>query len=184
MMPRGLDSVPNSMVLLVGVMVESPLVLLATLYVLRRSQGEQATTGAYETSDDVTHRRNDGSAKSTEMATEDVKPVRTTDEKDPNHCRRVLAENPNSVTTGSEKEGWTMLRKSNMRDDSYFQPCTSLAFVRALKSDEAASKLTFSVKALQLDWAFFTVTCVGSSIFLVILCVFAFGRVRNWQHKQ
>nr|KAG5712651.1 hypothetical protein BaRGS_029706 [Batillaria attramentaria] len=40
-MPRGLDSVPNTLKLLIGVIVESLLVLLATIVVLRKYQKEE-----------------------------------------------------------------------------------------------------------------------------------------------
>ena len=181
MMPRGLDSAPNCMVLLVGVMIESLLVLLATLFVLRRFHGEQGTTGGGDVSEEVTYRWNEESTKSSEAATEDVKSAnpssdQKTDEMDSNHCHRVSNDNANnSITKCGKKQALRQTPKARVHVDSYLPSCAPLAFVRASKASEVASKLSSSMKAHQLDWALFTVTFVANSIFLITLYVSSFG---------
>ena len=156
-MPRGLDSVPTSMLLLVGVMVESLLVLLATLVVLRRFHAQQAAGGRHHTPDDATNPWNDDSVKATEMATEGVESARLsggdqkTHEVDPSHRRRISSSNnPNTlITTGDKQKGLIKFPKS--------------------KAIEAASRLTSLLRASQLDWVLFAVAFAGNTVFLIVL---------------
>ena len=175
MMPRGLETVPNSMLLLVVVMVESLLVLLATLFVLRRFHGEQATTGSYDISEEVTYQWKDESTKSNEAAAEDLKSAsrrsdRKTDDTEPKDGRRVSSNSASNCITASEQNP-----KPRIHVKSYLPTCAPLAFVRASKASEVASKLSFPLKAHQLDWVLFTVAFVANTIFLITLYVSSFG---------
>ena len=178
-MPRGLDSVPNSMVLLVGVMVESLLVLLATLFVLRRFHGEQTTTGGCKVSDEVAYRWTDESrsialvAESVEIAhlSGDLK----TDETNPSNRSRVSSDTSDNCTTTSEKQQSLFnFAKPKIRISTIFQPRTPLEVVATSKANKAASTPTFPMTAHQLDWAFFVVAFVANTIFFIALYVFAF----------
>ena len=179
MMPRGLESVPNSMLLLVVVMVESLLVLLATLFVLRRFHGEQAATGSYDISEEVTYQWKDESTKSTDAAAEGVKSAsrrseQKTDDTEPKDGRRVSSNSASHCITASEQNP-SKIPKPRIHVKSYLPTCAPLAFVRASKASEVASKLTFPFKAHQLDWVLFTVAFVANTIFLITLYVSSFG---------
>ena len=180
MMPRGLDSVPNSMVLLVGVMVESLLVLLATLFVLRRFHGEQATTGGCKVSDEVAYRWTDESGRSIELVAESVKVAHLsgdlkTDETNPRHRSRVSSDTSNNCTTTSEKQQRLFnCPKPKIRISTIIEPRTPLEVVATSKANKAASTLTFPMTAHQLDWAFFVVAFAANTIFFIALYVFAF----------
>ena len=179
MMPRGLDSVPNSMVLLVGVMVESLLVLLATLFVLRRFHGEQTTTDGCKVSDEVAYRWTDES-KSIALVAESVKVAHLsgdlkTDETNPRHRSRVSSDTSNNCTTTSEKQQSLFnFPKQKIRISTIIQPRTPLEVVATSKANRAASTPTFPMTAHQLDWAFFVVAFVANTIFFIALYVFAF----------
>ena len=189
-MPRGLDSVPNSMVLLVGVMVESLLVLLATLFVLRRFHGEQTTTGGYQIPDSIIVQWSGDSGGPTEMATECMESARLSGahKTDPSFLSRGWKSDPNHCTMTFEKQpNVTKFPKSTIHDNkSYVQPSAPLAckFTRASKSSKAASRLTFSMRSHQLDWVLFTVAFVANTIFLLVLYAFAFGWQMTIQSKR
>ena len=82
----------------------------------------------------------------------------------------MVSNNPKNCLTTSEKEhGLTRFPKSRIHTSTYLPSCTPLPFARAPKSNEPASRLAFSMRAHQLDWALFTVAFAANTIFLVVL---------------
>ncbi|KAK7491392.1 hypothetical protein BaRGS_00017370, partial [Batillaria attramentaria] len=150
MMPRGLDIVPNTMKLLIGVILESLIVLLATIIVLRRSHNQVAKD----------KREWNGSSQTTcesrrKLSPDEVEEVTTSKlccTKDPRVKTVRVAPAPGL-------QNWEGQEERKNRPSS--------------KTDTRRPRPT----AEQLDRVFFVLTFVGNTIFLATLL---YQRVMRW----
>ena len=162
-MPRGLDSIPISIKLLVGVIIESFLVLLATIFILVRCQAEEADDDQGHITDDS---RDDVEEKKMPRWAERLSDLSQT-------CAEVFRarqiSRPSRSRDGSlrphklthQQVGLVTLASCGRRGDPEQHSARAPVAARG--------NVTFRLDSRQLDRVFFVLAFVGNTMFLVSL---------------
>ena len=183
-MPRGLDSVPATMKLLIGVIVQSLVVLVATLFVMWRFHAEQATA---DVAPSTSSSRSDGKMIVREDVMGDAEEARPAGNKEANLLggdgeggitqvvKKVAAMTESSKEQGPEMGGTTSLPEPERR--YHVQVVKKVAAVIETAKEQGPEmggttslpERRYHLTAQCLDRIFFFFATVANTIFLLLV---------------